>query len=134
MGDAATNKAIIRRVYEEGYNGGDESIYAELYKPDFFHHSKTLHDVGQGGEAERQSMLRFRASMPDAHFELLDLLAEGDRVAVQLHITGTPVADFGNVAAADGRFDRHALALFRLEDGLLAEEWFYVDGGTSPEE
>lgn len=128
------NKAIIRRVYDEGYNGGDESVYAELYKPDFFHHSKTLHDVGQGGEAERQSMLRFRDSMPDARFEIVELLAEGDKVAARLHITGTPRHDFGNVLAADGGFDRHCLALFRLEDGLLAEEWFYIDGGTAPGE
>jgi len=133
MGDGARNKAIIRRVYDEGYNGGDESIYAELYTPDFFHHSKTIHDVGQGGEAERQSMLRFRASMPDARFEILQLLAEGDFVAARLHITGTPVAPFGDIDPAEGRFDVHALALFRLDDGLLAEEWFYVDGGTPPD-
>ena len=72
MGDVEErNKAIVERVYREGYNGGDESVYAELYKPDFFHHSKVLHDVGQGGEAERQSMLRFRESMPDARFVFL---------------------------------------------------------------
>lgn len=134
MRDAGTSKAIICRVYEEGYNGGVESIFAELYKPDFFHHSKTLHDVGQGSEAERQSMLRFRAAMPDVRFEVLHLMAEDDHVAAQLHITGTPMHDFGNITAAAGRFDVQALALFRLEDGLLAEEWFYVDGGTSPDD
>ena len=130
----AENKAIIRRVYDEGYNAGDESIYAELYHPTFTHHSKTLHDVGQGPDAERRSMLRFRESMPDARFEIVQLLADDDMVAARLHITGAPRHDFGNVLAADGRFDRHALALFRLEDGLLMEEWFFVDAGTSAEE
>jgi predicted ester cyclase len=124
------NKAIIQRVYDDGYNGGDEALYAELYHPTFHHHSKTIHDVGQGGDAERQSMLRFRASMPDARFEIVQLLAEGDMVAARLHITGTPGQDFGNVLAADGPFDRQTLALFRLEDGLLMEEWFFIDGGT----
>ena len=134
MGDVEErNKAIVERVYREGYNGGDESVYAELYKPDFFHHSKVLHDVGQGGEAERQSMLRFRESMPDARFEITGMVAEGDMVSVQLHVTGTPGQDFGNVLASDGGFDRRCLALFRLEDGLLAEEWFYIDGGSSAE-
>ena len=109
-------------------------MYAELYQPDFYHHSKTLHDVGQGGEAERQSMLRFRDSMPDAVFEIVHQVAEGDMVATRLHITGTPRKDFGNVYAADGGFDRHCLALFRIsEDGRLAEEWFYIDGGAPAE-
>jgi hypothetical protein len=38
------------------------------------------------------------------------------------------------VLAADGHFDRHALALFRLEKGLLMEEWFFVDAATSADE
>jgi predicted ester cyclase len=131
---ATEHKAIVQRLYDEGYNRGDESVYGELYSPSFVHHSKTLHDMPPGGEGERQSMLRFRASMPDARFEIVQLIAEDDMVAARLHITGTPDHDFGNVLAADGRFDRHALALFRLEDGLLAEEWFYIDGGTSPDD
>ena len=131
MSGAAENKAIVRRAYEEGYNGGDEAVFAELYHPSFFHHSKTLHDVGQGPDAERKSMLRFRAAMPDVRFEILDLLADGDKVVARLRITGTPVGDFGDVLAADGRFDRHAIALFRLQDGQLAEEWFFTDAGTS---
>jgi len=128
------NTAIIRRVYDEGYNGGNEAVFAELYRPDFVHHSKTIHDVGQGAEAERQSMLRFRAAMPDARFEILQLLADGDHVAARLRITGTPVQRFGDIRPEDGPFHVHALALFRLEGGRLAEEWFFVDAGTSPEE
>jgi steroid delta-isomerase-like uncharacterized protein len=128
------NKAVVERIYRDGYNGGDESVYAELYLPDFFHHSKTLHDVGQGGEAERQSMLRFRDALPDVRFDIEQLVAEGDVVAARLHITGTPRKDFGNVPAADGAFDRHCLALFRVDpDGRVAEEWFYIDGGSPAE-
>jgi predicted ester cyclase len=125
------NKAIIRRVYEDGYNLGDESVFAEFYHPTFFHHSKALHDVGQGPDAERQSMLRFRAAMPDVRFEILELLADGDKVVARLRITGTPAGDFGDVITAGTRFDTHALALFRVEDGQLAEEWFFTDAGTS---
>ncbi len=126
------NKAVIRRVYEDGYNRGDESVFAELYAPGFVHHSKVLHDVGQGGDAERQSMLRFRHAMPDVHFEILDLLEDGDQVAARLRITGTPREGFGGVVAEGVPFDRHCLALFRLEDGRLTEEWLFVDGGTAP--
>ena len=43
-------------------------------------------------------MLRFRAAIPDACFEILDLTAEDDRVAARLRITGTPQSDFGDIA------------------------------------
>ena len=68
--------------------------------------------------------------MPDVRITVIDQLAEGDMVATRLHITGTPVADYGTVKASEGKFDVHALALFRLHDGLAAEEWFFVDGGS----
>lgn len=131
MGDLEANKATVQRLYDEGFNAGVESVFAELYHPSFRHHSKVLHDLPPGGEGERQSMLRFRQAIPDAHFTVLQTIAEGDMVAARLHMTGTPTGDFGDVAAG-GRFDRHALALFRLVDGRLADEWFFVDGGTAP--
>jgi predicted ester cyclase len=124
------NKALVRRIYTEGFNGGDEAIYSELYRPDFRHHSKTIHDIADAAEGERQSMLRFRRAIPDVHFELLEELGEGDRVMVRLRITGTLAEVFGTLTDVGAPVDIHAVALFRIEDGLAAEEWFFVDGGA----
>ena len=129
-GGHARNKAVVAELYERGFTGGDESAFAELYAPDFVHHSKVLHDVPPGGEGERLSMLAFRRAMPDARFEVLQLLAEDDFVMARLRATGTPVHDFGHNVRAGERFDVHAVALFRLASGRLAEEWFFVDGGA----
>ena len=132
MSNTTSNKDIVARLYAEGFNGGDEQVYLEVYTDDFRHHSKVVHDLPAGAEGERLSMLQFRATLPDVHFEVLGLLADGDSVVARLRITGTPIADFGTVLlAADGRFDVHALALFRLRDGLIAEEWFFVDSFDS---
>src|SRR5690242_13625350 len=88
------NRALVERVYREGYNGGDVRVYDECYTDDFLHHSKTLHDVTPGAGGERESMQRFRTAIPDVRFEIVELIAEGDRVAARLRITGTPVAPF----------------------------------------
>jgi predicted ester cyclase len=122
-GEAA---ALLRRIYDEGHNGGDESIYDECYLPGFVHHSKTIHDVAPGAAGEKESMRRFRAAVPDVHFDVVDVLAQGDLAAVRLTITGHPRAAFGSIEAG-GRLDIHAVALFRLESGRVAEEWFFVD-------
>ena len=128
-----TNKTVVRRIYERGYNSGDVTVFEELYAPHFVHHSKVIFDVPAGGAGERESMRRFRAAMPDAHFEVIDQIAERDMVATRLRITGHPVAAYGQELTPGAEFDVHALALFRVEEGRVAEEWLFVDGGRTPD-
>jgi len=133
MSDAgAQNKAAVRRIYERGYNDGDPTVFDELYAPAFVHHSKVIFDVPPGGAGERESMRHFRAAMPDARFEIIDQIAERDLVATRLRISGHPVAGYGQELTPGVAFDVHALVLFRLEDGRVAEEWLFVDGGRAP--
>ncbi|HZP29287.1 MAG TPA: ester cyclase [Acidimicrobiia bacterium] len=126
------NRALIERIYRDGYNGGDVRVYDECYADDFVHHSKTIHDVAGGAVGERESMQRFRAAIPDAHFEVLDLTAEGDRVAARLRITGTPATAFGDITPTGGPIEIDAVAWFRVRDGRVTEEWFYVDSARPP--
>ena len=119
-----TNEAIVRRIYEEGFNQGDTSPFDELYADDFRHHNKTIHDVSKGGAGERESMLRFRDAIPDVHFELVDCMAKGDKVMLHLSITGTPRKHFPPIEPGQPMAFK-AAAVFRLADGKVAEEWFY---------
>jgi predicted ester cyclase len=126
--DGAESAALVRRIYEMGFNGGTPAIYDECYWPDFLHHSKIDFEVDPGAAGEKQSMFAFRAAIPDVRFEILDLLAEGERVAARLRITGTTVVAYASIPAGTA-LDIHAMALFRVVGGRAAEEWFFVDGG-----
>ena len=130
--DLAANKAVIREIYERGYNDGEPGVFDELYAPGFVHHSKVIFDVPEAGAGERESMRRFRAAMPDVRFTVLDQVAEGDLVASRLHITGHPVAPYGQELTPGVPFDVHALALFRVEGGRVTDEWLFVDAGRPP--
>lgn len=127
------NKAVVRRIYEEGYNGGDVTVFDALYAPGFRHHSKVTTESHEGGLGEAQSMARFRAAIPDVRFRVLSQLAEDDWVATRLRITGHPVSGYGPVIGTEDVFDVHSLVLFRLEDGRVAQEWLFVDGGSDPD-
>jgi predicted ester cyclase len=119
------NKALIRRIYDEGYNRGEEVVYDTLYKPDFRHHNKTIHDVSRGGEGEKESMRRFRKAIPDAVFTIEEQIAERDLVVNRLLVRGTPVELFPPIEPTGEAMEFRAVAIFRIEDGLIAEEWFY---------
>lgn len=118
--------ALVQRIYEEGFNGGDESVFDRCYTPGFTHHSKTVHDVAPGPAGEKGSMRRFRSAIPDVHFELLEWLTGPQTVAVRLRITGHPEAAFGDIPPG-GALCIHAMALFGVEGDRVAEEWFFVD-------
>jgi steroid delta-isomerase-like uncharacterized protein len=121
-----SNKALIRRIYEQGFNEGDPSPFDELYADDFRHHHKTIHDVSRGGAGEKESMQRFRSAIPDVRFTIQDCMAEQDRVMVHLRVTGTAATAFPPIAAGES-IDFGAVALFRIVDERVAEEWFYRD-------
>lgn len=123
--------ALIERIYYQGFNNADELTFDESYSPGFMHHSKVIHDVAPGGEGEKQSMVRFRAAIPDIRFEIVDMVINGDRVAVRLRAAGHATAPFGTVPA--GPYNIHAVAWFRTVDAAVpggvqvAEEWFFTD-------
>ena len=118
------NKAIVQRIYEQGFNAGDTSVYDELYAEDFRHHNKTIHDISAGGAGEKESMLRFRDAIPNVCFQIDQSIAEGDKVVVLLTVTGTPVKPFPPIEPGEA-MEFHAAAIFRIEAGKIAEEWFY---------
>lgn len=123
------NVALVRRIYDEGFNGGDPDVFDECYDPAFVHHSKIDHDVVPGAAGEKASMGKFRAAIPDVHFDIVDVMAERDLVAVRLRVAGTPVADYSSIRAGS-RYSVHAVALFRVAGGRAVEEWFFVDAGS----
>ncbi len=123
----AANAALVRKIYAEGFNGGTPAVYDDCYWPDFRHHSKIDFEVDPGAAGEKQSMVAFRTSIPDVHFELHDVLADGDLVATRLTITGTTAEAYVSIPAGT-TLEIRAMALFRIVDGRAAEEWFFVDG------
>ena len=130
--DPNASKALIERIYREGFNGGDPAVFRDCYTDDFVHHSKVTFDVPPGPEGEVLSMRRFREAIPDVSFTILGHVAEDDWVATRLRIAGTQVQDFGTVSKGDGGFDRHVVALFRVADGRVAEEWLFIDAADAP--
>lgn len=85
-------KELARRVWEEGWNQGrlevvDEALTAEAVD---------RHEHGQEDFRGhlKAAIAEFRRGFPDLHAELADIVAEGDRVAMRVVITGTHSGPF----------------------------------------
>jgi steroid delta-isomerase-like uncharacterized protein len=123
---AMANKALVRRFYEEVYVDWNMAMVDEVVSPRF-----TSHDWPAGGsmgpQAFRDYYAAIRSAVPDARYEVDDLIAEGDRVAVRWRLLGTHLADFGGISATGRAIVLKGIAIYRVEDGKLMERWVVSD-------
>jgi steroid delta-isomerase-like uncharacterized protein len=122
-----TNRAVVRRLYEEAFNRGRLEVLDELAGPDFVSHNAPGAPA-PGAEGVKATVTMTRARFPDRRYELQDVLAEGDRVAVRWEMRGTNTGQHPGAPPPTGRpVVVSGFAFYRLEGGLLREQWAAVD-------
>ncbi len=70
------NKTVVRRLVAEVLNGGHLEVIDELYAPEL-------------AGAARRWITPFRASFPDVHMELVELIGEADKVVGRFTCSAT---------------------------------------------
>jgi predicted ester cyclase len=123
----ASNKALVRRLYEEGFNAGNLDIVTQLVSPDIVTHNPLILDAPTGRDAIRGGIAMLRRSFPDLRVEVLDLIAEGDRVAAFLLLSGTNTGDYRRGGATNRQGSMRAFFIWRVADGRLVECWGVAD-------
>jgi steroid delta-isomerase-like uncharacterized protein len=125
--DPAANKELVRRLYEEGFNEGDLDVVDELVSPGVVTHNPIILDAPEGPDSVRGGIEMIRKAFSDLEVEVRDLIAEGDRVAAFVTMTGTNTGDYRRGGATDKRGTIRAFFIWRVADGRLAESWGVAD-------
>ena len=122
-----SNKEILKRFYEEVYVQWNMETSDELLSPDFISHDWPK--GYQGAEGFRKYYKAFKNSLPDARYKVKDILADGDRVAVRWEMTATYTQAFPgiDIPPSGQRVTLKGVAIYRIEDGRLAERWVVSD-------
>lgn len=126
---AEENKAIIHRLVEEVYNGDDLDVADELVAHDVYNHP-AVPEHQHGVESFKHVIEWVRAIGPDAHYEIDDIIAEGDRVAVRMTVSGTHTGELRGIPPTGKRFSVDYVHWFRLADERVAELWAVRDDLT----
>ena len=116
------NKALFRRTYEELLNGGDLSVAEQLVAPDFVNH-EAPRGRDRGPESMRGLAVMLRTAFPDLHFEIEELLAEGDVVAGRLSMSGTHEGPLMGTPPTGRSVRQEHMHFVRFEDGKAMEHW-----------
>lgn len=123
------NQAIIREFVERAFNQGDLAAVDEHLAPDAIDHQEP---PGTDFRAHlKQVISALRTAFPDLHFEIHDILAEGEIVAFRSTMTGTQAGSLRLGPAQIPPTGRHVtvahMHFVRLVDGKGQELWHVWD-------
>jgi len=117
---AEDNKAIVTASFEAIFNQHQVDRAAEFYAPDYLDHAAAP-GTAAGLEGAKQKWSAYIAALPDMRATIVDLVAEGEKVAVAWTVEGTHRGVLLGIAAT-GRYVRlSGMALYRLAGGKITE-------------
>jgi predicted ester cyclase len=109
------NRQVVRRLIEEVLNQGNLAVIDELYS-------------ARLARGARRWITPFRTSFPDVHMEIVDLIAEGDRVVGRFTCSGTHLGEWLGQPPTGRRFeDIDEVFIFRFSEGKIAHAWGIED-------
>jgi predicted ester cyclase len=108
------DKALVRLLVETVINGGKLDLVEELFAPEL-------------AEPVRQAFTSFRAAFPDWREEIVDMVAEGDKIAVRLRCSGTLQGEFMGAKPNGRRQEVDEVFFLRVRDGRIVEYWGLED-------
>lgn len=124
-----SNKAVVRRAYEEGMNTRSMGVVEECFTPDYVAHFPGVAPI-RGRDALEALLAAFFEAFPDIVFRVDDLIGEGDRVVARWSADATHSGVFRGfpprtrgVEPTGRKVNFSATDIYRMVDGKIAEEW-----------
>jgi predicted ester cyclase len=121
----SANKATMRRFIEEVWNRGNLAVADEVFHPEATSPSAPM--LPKGAEGVRMLAAMFRKAMPDYHMDILQLLADGDRVLARFTQSGTQTGELMGVPPSGKKATWGEIGILRFAGGQVVESWYDVD-------
>lgn len=123
---AESNRALIRRFYDEGWNANDLDVYDELVTDDFVDH-QAVPGLPPGREGFKMLNVMFRSAFPDVYVTVDEVVAEDDKVGCRWRSGGTHQGELFGIPPTGKTVEITATVFYRVDDGRLAEGWINRD-------
>ena len=120
-----SNKSIVRKWIEQGWNKHNINMIDETYLPNFSQH-------GGGPDLNSAAELKvfvadYLKAFPDLTFTIEDLVAEGDRVVWRFVATATHLGPLMSIPPTGRTASVTGMIVFRIANDRIAEGWLNLD-------
>ena len=119
------NKAVVQS-FVEAWNSRDFDRFDALMAGDAVLHVGDL-ELSCSPDGTRAIAEEWTTAFPDWRFELLGLVAEGDRVVAHMPYSGTHRLPIAGVEPTGRSCRVDEIVIFRMSDGKVAEAWEVFD-------
>ncbi len=121
MSAQENNKALVRRLLEEGVDQGNVDVADELLAPDFVDHDLVPGKVADIDDFKRW-VAELQASFSDYHFSIEEQVAEGDKVVTLTIFNGThDQKEYRGVVPSGARLTMETVNIHRVVEGKIVE-------------
>jgi steroid delta-isomerase-like uncharacterized protein len=121
------NKAIVRRLIEEFWNKGNQSLAEQFFAPTYTHHDASTPDFGQGPESEKKRANLYRTAFPDLRLTIQDIIAEGETVMTRWSCQGTHKGDLNGIAPTGKQINISGVTVVRFSNSKMVEGYVNWD-------
>lgn len=120
-----TNKVLVRHFMERAFNEGDLTIVDAALTQDGIDHQEPL---GANFATHLKAVITMlRTAFPDLHFEIHDMLAEGELVAFRSTMTGTHRGPFQGLPPTGKPISVAHMHFVRVIEGKTSDLWHVWD-------
>lgn len=125
-----SSKATVRRLYDEFWNAEQLEVADTLFHPDY------VFDEGYGAgapsvEAMKEGNRFWHRVLPDLHFTIEDMIAEGETVVARWTARGAHQGDWemelGTIPASGQATTTPGTSSYYLRDGKIIRDENYID-------
>lgn len=127
--EARDLKAIVRRTWEEIWPNGDVNGLLEVVHPETVNH-ETPPGFSAGLDGLQRIMLMMKEAFSDQRFDIHEIIAEGETIAVHLTHSGRHTGAFLGMAPTNREFAYRHMHFLRFQDGKAIEHWAVRDDAT----
>jgi steroid delta-isomerase-like uncharacterized protein len=118
------NKHTIRPVFEF-YNQQDIEKVEKLFSPKHIFHFPGVPPMDWN--SHKQFIVGLSKAFPDLQLKIEDILAEGNKVAYRLTVTGTHKGEFQGIPPTDKKVSFSSTGVSNIVDGKVEEDWVDAD-------
>jgi steroid delta-isomerase-like uncharacterized protein len=119
------NEALVRRYYEDMCNGRQNGLAGELFSDEHEYHDPSI--PGAEGPEPMAKMIGVFQDGIEGNWDVHDVFAGGDRVAVRWTLRGEHTGEIMGVPPTGYEIGVEALSVHRIDDGKIAETWTVWD-------
>ena len=119
-----SNKILVRSAIQEIFNEHNITAIDKYIKEDLIQNNTGF---PEGREARKQYFGMLFNAFPDLHASIDKMIAEDDLVSVFLSWNGTHKGEFQGMPATNNPITMKTAHTFRVEDGMVAEQWEIFD-------